>query len=52
MKVERIKISKSYKKRKETATHLKTGKITIFTLDKPKLTIAQQDKLFIFLEKL
>lgn len=50
MKVEKIQISTNYRQR--FLGHQKTGKITILTTDKAELSIEQQDKLFIFLEKL
>lgn len=50
MKVEMIKVSQYFRRR--NGMYNKTGKITILTTDKAELTIEQQDKLFIFLEKL
>ena len=50
MKVEKIKVNQYHRRRSDVFG--KTGKITILTTDKAELTIEQQDKLFIFLEKL
>jgi hypothetical protein len=52
MKVEEIKASRYHKKRSNTQSYEKTGKITIITTDKAELTLEQEAKIIKFLETL